>query len=326
MNNEKSEANQMGVMEKKEALETFFSPFLEAAKLGICEIVNEILNVDFYAFTYRYKDNDHGLLHMAILHRQERIFKIVKERNVYLHTWKGVSKGRKTDNLLHLAGQLAASSQVSGAALQMQRELQWFKAVESYVHPSLQEQRNKNNKTLREVFTEEHKELVEQGEKWMKGTAASYSVVAALIITIVFTAAFAVPGDNNNDGIPNFLHDIAFIVFVISDVLALFSSTASVLMFLAILTSRYSEDDFLVSLPRKLIIGLIALFFSIASMMAAFGATLYTFLFHSWNWTIVPILLLGCFPVTLFAILQFPLLVEIFFSTYRPSIPTTPNE
>ncbi|KAJ0035942.1 hypothetical protein Pint_26482 [Pistacia integerrima] len=202
----------------------------------------------------------------------------------------------------------------------------YLQAVESYVHPSLQEQRNKKNKTPRDVFTEEHKELVKQGEKWMKGTATSCSVVATLIITVVFTAAFTIPGGNNDDGIPIFLHDMAFIVFVISDALALFSSTASVLMFLAILTSRYSEDDFLVSLPRKLIIGLITLFFSIASMMVAFGATVYTFVSHSWNWTVIPISLLGCFPVTLFAILQFPLLVEIYFSTYRPSIPTTPNE
>ncbi|XP_031276074.1 uncharacterized protein LOC116134521 [Pistacia vera] len=305
---------------RKEALQTFDFPILEAAELGICEIVNEILNAYFYAFAYRYGHNGPGLLHMAILHRQEKIFKILKERNVRQPTWKAANTGGKTDNLLHLAGQLAASSQISSAALQMQRELQWFKAVESYVHPSLQEQRNENNKTPREVFTEEHKELVKQGEQWMKGTAASCSVVAALIITVVFTAAFTVLGGNNNNEIPNFLHDIAFIVFVISDPLALFSSTASVLMFLAILTSRYSEDDFLVSLPNKLVIGLITLFFSIASMMVAFGATLYTFLSHSWNWTVIPISLLGCLPVTLFVMLQFPLLVEIFLSTYRPSI------
>ncbi|XP_031276070.1 uncharacterized protein LOC116134517 [Pistacia vera] len=303
-----------------EAVKTFLVPFLEAAKLGICEIVNEILNADFFAFSYRDKNNEHGLLHMAILHRQEKIFKIVQERNVYLYTWKAVNKFGKTDNILHLAGQSAASSQLSGAALQMQRELEWFKAVENYVHPSLQEQQNENNKTPREVFTEEHKELLKQGEKWMKETTTSCSVVAALIITVVFTAAFTVPGGNNNDGIPIFLRDTAFIVFIISDALALFSSTASVLMFLSIITSRYSEDDFLVSLPRRLIIQLITLFFSIASMMVAFGATLYTFLSHSWNWAVIPISLLGFFPMTLFVILLFPFLLEIYFSIYKPGI------
>ncbi|KAJ0007949.1 hypothetical protein Pint_29111 [Pistacia integerrima] len=137
---------------------------------------------------------------------------------------------------------------------------------------------------------------------------------------VVFAAAFTVPGGNNTVGIPLFLQQPSFLVFAVSDALALFSSTASLLMFLGILTSRYAEEDFLNSLPKKLIIGLITLFLSIASMMVAFGATIYLFLSHPWKWVIIPISLLGCVPVTLFAMLQFPLLVDMFLSTYGPSI------
>ncbi|KAJ0075269.1 hypothetical protein Patl1_33691 [Pistacia atlantica] len=158
-----------------------------------------------------------------------------------------------------------------------------FQAVESYVHPSLQEEQDEDNRTPRQLFTEEHKELVEKGEKWMKATAESCTFVAVLIITVVFAAAFTVPGSNNPLGIPTFLHQPSFLVFAISDAFALFSSTASLLMFLGILTSRYAKEDFLESLPKKLIIGLITLFFSIASMMAAFGATIYIFLSHPWK-------------------------------------------
>ncbi|KAH9667227.1 ANK REP REGION domain-containing protein [Citrus sinensis] len=222
--------------------------------------------------------------------------------------------------LVHLAGRLVPSSEVAGAALQMQREMQWFKAVENLVRPSFQEMHNASNKTPREVFTETHKELVKEGEKWMKDTAQSCTVVVSLIITVVFAAAFTVPGGNNNEGIPNFLHDVPFIVFITSDALALFSSATSLLMFLGILTSRYAEEDFLVSLPRKLIIGLLSMFFSIAAMMVAFGATIYIALSQPWKWVIIPISLLAFIPVTLFALLQFPLLVEIFLSTYRPSL------
>ncbi|XP_031276071.1 uncharacterized protein LOC116134518 [Pistacia vera] len=88
-----------------EALKTFWPAFPEAAKLGICEIVNEILNAYFYAYNFHYTDNNYGLLHMAILHRQEKIFKIVKERNLYQYEWKAAKKVGKADNLLHLAGQ-----------------------------------------------------------------------------------------------------------------------------------------------------------------------------------------------------------------------------
>ncbi|XP_031262071.1 ankyrin repeat-containing protein ITN1-like [Pistacia vera] len=150
--------------------------------------------------------------------------------------WKAAIENEKTDNILHLTGRLVPSSRVSGAALHMQRELQWLKAVESYVRSSFQDQKNSFNKTPREVFTEEHKDLVKEGEKWMKGTDSSCTLVAALITTVVFATAFPVPGGNNNDGIPNFMNEIPFIVFAIPDALAFISSTASVLMFLGILT------------------------------------------------------------------------------------------
>ncbi|KAL2494116.1 ankyrin repeat-containing protein NPR4-like [Forsythia ovata] len=52
-------------------------------------------------------------------------------------------------------------------------------------------------------------------------------------------------GNNNNTGTPIFLNDKSFIIFSISDALALFSSVTSILMFLSILTSRYAEEDFL---------------------------------------------------------------------------------
>ncbi|KAJ0008165.1 hypothetical protein Pint_29098 [Pistacia integerrima] len=200
----------------------------------------------------------------------------------------------------------------------MQRELQWFKAVESYVHPSFRVQRNQLNKTPREVFTEEHEGLVRDGEKWMKDTAQSYTFVAALIITVVFAAAFTVPGGNNNSGIPNFSQERPFIIFIASDALALFSSTTSLLMFLGILTSRYSEEDFLVALPKKLMFGLVTMFFSIASMIVAFGATII--ILSPGKLVIIPIALLCCIPVTLFALFQFPLLVEIYSATYRSTI------
>ncbi|KAL9448564.1 hypothetical protein AB3S75_015945 [Citrus x aurantiifolia] len=131
--------------------------------------------------------------------------------------------------------------------------------------------------------------------------------LAALVITVVLAAAFTVPGGSDSGGIPNLLLKLAFTIFAISDTLTLFSSITSVLMFSGILTSRYAEEDFLVSLPRKLIIGLTTLFFSIASMMVAFGATVFISLYHKWNLVFIPIALVGFVPVTLFALLQFPL-------------------
>ena len=109
--------------------------------------------------------------------------------------------------------------------------------MESIVHPSMLEYKNTNGKRPRELFTESHKELVKEGEKWMKGTTSSCTVVATLIVTIMFAATITVPGGNKQDlGFPIFLDEKVFMLFIISDALSLLSSSTSLLMFLGVLT------------------------------------------------------------------------------------------
>ncbi|XP_060192872.1 uncharacterized protein LOC132622304 [Lycium barbarum] len=206
---------------------------------------------------------------------------------------------------------------VSGAALQMQREMLWFKEMEKIVPPSHLRMKNKDGKTPRQLFTEEHKQLLKQGEMWMKDTANSCMIVATLIATMVFAAGFTVPGGNNGDnGIPILLKLNAFAVFVISDALALFGSIVSIIMFLSILTSRYAEDDFLVSLPAKLLFGLTTLFVSIVSMLVAFAATFFLVYSNHVAWE--PKLVAACaaIPVALFGCLQYKLWFDVAKSTY----------
>lgn len=130
---------------------------------------------------------------------------------------------------------------------------------------------------------------------------------------------FLVVRNKQDVGLPIFLHDKTFSTSIISDAISLFASSTSVLMILGILTSRYAEQDFLRSLPTKLIIGLSTLFISIATMMVAFCAALIILLDGKLQ-IVMPIVFLSGIPVTLFMLLQFPLLVEIFFSTYGPGI------
>ncbi|CAB4268877.1 unnamed protein product [Prunus armeniaca] len=204
---------------------------------------------------------------------------------------------------LHVAGMLsplARLDNISGAALKMQRELQWFKEVENIVRPLLKESLNKEYKMPREMFSENHNQLVKEGERWMKETAFSCTVVGALIITIMFAATFIIPGGNNGEtGFPIFLHKKLFMAFIVSDAISLFSSTTSVLMFLGILTSRYAVDDFLTSLPTKMIIGLSTVFISIATMMVAFSSALFIII-HEQSWIVIPMIFLASVPVTSF--------------------------
>nr|XP_004301341.2 PREDICTED: ankyrin repeat-containing protein At3g12360-like [Fragaria vesca subsp. vesca] len=177
-----------------------------------------------------------------------------------------------------------------------------------------------NDMTARELFTMNHKKLLEDAEISIKGTATSCTVVGALIVTMMFAAAFTVPGGNDgNTGFPLFLNHKLFKVYMVSDTISLVSSTSSVITFLGILTSRYAENDFLKSLPTKIMIGLITLFSSIVSMVIAFSCA-FILMFDGEAWIVMLSILLTSVPVILFVWLLFPLLIKTFMSTYGPGI------
>ena len=179
---------------------------------------------------------------------------------------------------------------------------------------------NKDGKNPRELFSQNHEDLLKEGEKWAKDTASSFTIVGTLIITIMFSAAFTVPGGSDqNNGIPFYINHRIFKVFVICDALSLCASSTSVLMFLGILTSRYAEEDFLKLLPTKLLIGLSALFFSVLTMMITFCAAL-AILIRGELWILIVSIFFASIPVIIFVPLQLPLFVEIYKSTFRSEI------
>ncbi|XP_058215881.1 protein ACCELERATED CELL DEATH 6-like isoform X1 [Rhododendron vialii] len=309
------------------AAKIFTEPLRNATCLGIHEIVEEILE-SFPSAIHLRSERDQSLFHLAIVYRRENVFNLIYQMEEDRRARAFLSMpDASTNNALHSAGNLALQQQLllrasaPGAALQMQRELQWFEEVGNFILPQAKEHMNADGKTPQEVFTDTHKDLVKEGEQWMKDTSNSCSIVAALITTIVFAAAITVPGGSNgNSGLPLRLGNRAFTLFGIFDALAMFSSSSSLLMFLSILTSRYGEQDFLYSLPRRLIIGLVTLFLSIISMMVAFGATLKIVFGETKAWIVIPVAVLSCVPVTLFVLLQFPLLLDMIKSTYYPGI------
>ncbi|GKV02905.1 hypothetical protein SLEP1_g15283 [Rubroshorea leprosula] len=277
-------------------------------------------------------EDSRNMFASAIAHRQEKVARFLHEFCASEETNMITIIDKDGNNILHVAAQLAPLSQldhISGAPLQLQSELRWFKSVKGIVPRFYHKQKNKDGETPTQVFLREHRNLLKEAEEWMKKAAEACTVVGALIITVMFAAAFTVPGGNNQEtGFPVFLNTSSstasvtvapFMVFTVSDSISLFAASSSVLMFMGILTSRYACQDFHISLPMKLMIGLSALFISIAAMMAAFCATLLMVL-HEKTGTVISIIFLATIPVTLFILLQSPLLVEIYTSTFRPDI------
>ncbi|XP_073018469.1 uncharacterized protein [Primulina eburnea] len=301
----------------------------DAINYGIVEFITEMIRYQ-PEIIWRKDKKGRTIFSHAIILRQEKIFSLIYD----LGTKKSIMARRHDifgNNYLHLAAKLSPASQlerVSGAALQMQRELQWFKEVEKIVQPKLKEEMNENNRTPEMLFSDEHKNLFKDAERWMKNTAGSSLIVGTLIAAVMFTTVFTVPGSTNPKGVPNLLisERRTFLFFMVSNAISMFSSSTSVLMFLGILTARYAEKDFLKSLPTKLIAGLICLFFSLVTMMASFGSALYLILHKELAWVTVPIIVVSTVPIALFSSLQFPLLIEMIYRTYGSGIFDRPKK
>ena len=104
-----------------------YSAIFRAIKEGIFEFVYEIVrgNPDL---VWCYDGNRRNIFLTAVLHRQSKIFSLIyrlQVKNAIVY-----HRDDSNHNILHMAGMSADSTQlyrIPGAALQMQRELQWFK-------------------------------------------------------------------------------------------------------------------------------------------------------------------------------------------------------
>ncbi|XP_023765659.1 uncharacterized protein LOC111914144 isoform X1 [Lactuca sativa] len=290
-----------------------------AAKMGNIRFIIELIQ-SYPDLIWKVDDKGQTIFHIAIKRRQAKIYNLLYEIGSMKDLITPI-KDKNGNNMLHLVAKSAKPKRfqnVSGVALQMQRELLWFKEVERMIPPNYRQRKNAQGETPHDLFTKKHETLVTKGEDWMKNTAAQCMVVATLIATIVFAAAFTLPGGyNQNSGIPFFRHKPTLIIFVIADAVSLIFSSTSVLIFLSILTSRYAERDFLESLPKKLMLGLAALFLSIVTMMIAFGASFFLLYNKHLKWVPIIVAGLASIPVILFAILQFRLLGDVYHSTYQ---------
>ncbi|XVE94264.1 hypothetical protein REPUB_Repub01dG0266600 [Reevesia pubescens] len=285
---------------------------LDAARSGNVEFLVQLINL-YPDLIWRVNNENQSIFHNATLYRHESIFSLIHEIGS-IKDLIATYEDENGNNMLHLAARLPPQDRlqiVSGAALQMQRELLWFKEVERVVQPSCREKRNNENFTPWELFMETHKGLMQDGEGWMKKTAESLLMVPTLIAAVVFSSIFTAPGGSKDSGEPNFLRKMSFMVFVISDAMALFSSLASILMFLSILTSRYTEKDFIKRLPLMLMIGLATLFISIGNMMVAFSATVFIIYQHGEVRVPTAIAILVSVPMALYASLNLPLLIDV---------------
>ncbi|KAI3861230.1 hypothetical protein MKX03_016652 [Papaver bracteatum] len=259
------------------------SNFLNTAvKNGSSEIVHMCISI--YPDHLWFPHEGRNIFQIVVENRQEKIFDYLYR---HMNADDKILITRMMDsnggNILHVAAKVASPSQLNVCISPVK--------VEKRVPPALGKMRNDEGETPQEVFTREHKDLVKKAEAYMIRTAESCLVVAALVAIVAFAAAFTLPGgsfsdDSNatNQGKPIFLGKKTFLVFMVADALALFSSTTSILVFLSIFAGNYAEGNFEIILPKKLKRGLGSLIISVVNVIIAFSVTLSIILESRYVW------------------------------------------
>ncbi|XP_040958251.1 uncharacterized protein [Gossypium hirsutum] len=305
-------AFEKNVILKQKETET---PFLIAAKMGITEMVESIL--DKFPVSIQDLDADgKNVLLLAVENRQTHTFQFLINRETPLHESIFRKWDHQGNNALHLAAKYGEYRPwlIPGSALQMQWELKWYKFVKRSIskHLPIHYKYNKKNQTPKQIFTETHKLLVKDGSAWLTKTSESCSLVAALIATVAFATSATIPGGvKETSGTPVLEDEPAFSVFCIASLIALCFSVTALVFFLAILTSRFEEKDFACKLPWRLIIGLTALFTSITAILVSFCAGHFFELKDRLKFAALPIYIVTCLPVSFFALAQLPLYFDL---------------
>ncbi|KAH1147410.1 hypothetical protein GLYMA_15G160700v4 [Glycine max] len=286
----------------------------DATQVGNFQFVATLMR-SFPDLLWEMDEKNRSIIHIAVIHRHSSIYSLIHELGSF-KDFISTFEDDEGNNILHYAAKLTPPdklSLISGAALQMTHELRWFEEVKELMLLLDVEKKNVKGKTPREIFAEEHKELLIKAESWTKSTSINCMLVSALITAGVFTATFMIPGGNDKKlGTPNFLHKPAFLAFSLSVACALVSASASILMFLSIYIS-YAEEECFKLLPKKLLLGMVAQIISIISMMVAFSVAFYMSYSHGSKWVQIFIVVISVVPI----FLLFPLCwFDIFRSSY----------
>ncbi|TKY68762.1 Ankyrin repeat-containing protein [Spatholobus suberectus] len=188
-----------------------------ATKAGIVEIVEKFLDVNPEAI-FHVNENKQNLLNMVVRYRQKKILQIIKKKGALVSLVPQITKKGRT--ILHDAARMYKAEHLAGVAFQLQNELRWYHKVRKMIPEHYNMHCDIDGHTPEDMLAIEHDEMLKEAQKWLKETAQSCSTVAILVATVVFAAAYAIPGGTEK-GTPVFLHSHVFLFFTIMDIMAL---------------------------------------------------------------------------------------------------------
>ncbi|KAH6801445.1 hypothetical protein C2S52_001909 [Perilla frutescens var. hirtella] len=272
---------EMQKMGKSRLLELIKKPrniLHDAVKEGHVGIVTMLIRT--YPQLIRDTDsNGYTIFHTAVKYRSIKVFNLIYEVYPMIDLKTLVSQDKSGDNILHLAAKLTHQNKMKlPPVLLMQNELRWFEAVKRILPPSCVMIRNKAKLRPRDLFSAEHKTLLKNCEMSMRNMADSCMLMATILLSVMFAAAFTVPGGYDpQTGEPILAKRHWFKVFVVFEVLGLIASVLSIVMFRSIMASSFSKEDFVFQLEKKQYYAFQALLLSLVCAFSAFLSSISLF-------------------------------------------------
>ncbi|XP_027097104.1 uncharacterized protein [Coffea arabica] len=256
------EGSQFGISSDKK--NRMPDPLIQAARLGIIEVVQEILSV-YPEALYTFDGKGRNILQIAVEEKKWFLYDYLMTSGTNMDRMLSAID-HEGNSIIHLAAHLESPpSTPPGVFQQMMWAVLWFKRVQYDSYPYLWELQNSDGKTARQVFETNHASLRENAERTVRELANAVLIVSTLIGTINFAAIFTVPGGfDQKTGEAIFLSnrhwEFGLLMFYLAG--GLFSALFTMGTLLVIIFMRFETEDFYLSLPFYYVTDMISIFYS----------------------------------------------------------------
>ncbi|RZS01040.1 hypothetical protein BHM03_00030855 [Ensete ventricosum] len=139
--------------------------------------------------------------------------------------------------------------------------------VAKIVPKELTNNRNREEKTAQELFTEKHQKMFNNCRSQLIEMGKTCS---GLLAAVVFASSFSIPGEKDpKTGNPVYFHTPAFKVFSHAYVIGLSCAVTSLVLFLSLVISPYSQRQFRLAIPVKYFFAILSFAMALLALMVS---------------------------------------------------------
>lgn len=191
--------------------------------------------------------------------------------------------------------------------------------VKDQIHPRLWDVKNSKGVTAKELFETNHLHIRKEAEDAIRNLANSALILATLLCTVNFAAIFTIPGGFDQEtGLPVYLQrlklELEMLIFYLAA--ALISSVVTMGTLLSFILCKFHSDDFYISLPLRVVIAMVSVFYATTFSVLACVQTLNLDNIF-WNkdvwWLIIVMVVVGFIMTLIYIDLAFPIFDYLYY-------------